>query len=89
MPLLKKLFSGDALRDEDAEEVVLVFLCPGCKSHHPYRIKSTLGNPVWGWNGSMEKPTFTPSLLVNGSYPDRCHLFVRDGMIQYLDERPK
>ena len=88
MPVLKKLFSGDATRDEDAQEIQLVFFCPGCKSHHSYCIKSTIpGRPVWVWNKDMEKPTFAPSLLVNGRWPEsRCHLFLRDGMIQFLDD---
>ncbi len=40
----------------------------------------------------MDKPTFTPSLLVNGGehrrqdHPLRCHSFVTDGMIQFLSD---
>jgi hypothetical protein len=88
MPLLKKLFSGDALCDEDAEEVVLVFYCPGCRSHHSYRVKAKDPNlrPVWTWNNNMEKPSFTPSLMVNRGKEDQCHLFVTDGEIRYLGD---
>lgn len=85
MPVLKKLYSGDAQRDEDAEDITLIFYCPGCKSHHPYRIKGR--EPKWEWNGDMEKPTFKPSLLVNGTRPEsRCHIFLTDGVIHFLDD---
>jgi hypothetical protein len=56
-------------------------------------------HPVWGWNGSMDAPTFTPSILV--TYPAnpnaldefkewrterRCHSFVTNGNIQFLQD---
>ncbi len=68
------------------EEVNMMFYCPGCKSHHPYRVvSSTTARPVWHWNGSMDSPTFSPSLLVFGTVPSmRCHLFLKDGKIQFL-----
>jgi hypothetical protein len=35
----------------------------------------------------MDRPTFTPSLLCNQHDPgSRCHLFVTDGRIQFLDD---
>ncbi len=77
------------ITDESGAEVSLLFLCPGCKSHHPFRIASATPatRPVWGWNGSMDKPTFTPSLLVNQHHPEsRCHSFVTDGRIQFLGD---
>jgi hypothetical protein len=62
---------------------VYVFLCPGCECGHLF----TVGPNGWTWNGSMEKPTFTPSLLCNQDMPEsRCHSFVRDGMIQFLGD---
>ncbi len=77
------------LTDEFGSEVNLIFLCPGCGQHHPFRIGSAAPaeRPVWSWNGSMDKPTFSPSLLVNQHHPaSRCHLFVRDGRIEYLGD---
>jgi hypothetical protein len=38
------------------------FLCPGCGEHHA---------PIegqWGFNGDMERPTFTPSILVRSGH---------------------
>jgi len=71
------------------------FFCPGCNSAHT--IKTSAGG--WGWNGDVERPTFTPSVLV--TYPAnpnaseefkewrterRCHSFVTDGQIQFLGD---
>lgn len=72
----------------------LVFWCPGCQQGHSYHIGST--EPKWTWNGSMERPTFHPSLRVryHGSENaepryrkgQMCHLFVREGRIQYCPD---
>jgi hypothetical protein len=42
----------------------------------------------WQFNGDVEKPTFTPSLLAFNSPPPngRCHSFVKDGRIQFLGD---
>lgn len=82
------------------------FDCPGCddakvlpvnwlpdgKQESQY-VKSW---PHWGFNGDMELPTFTPSVLSQGPgalqsdglrHPDRvCHSFVTDGRIQFLGD---
>jgi hypothetical protein len=58
----------------------LTFLCPGCGSHHSVRVGAADGRPVWGWNGSYETPTLTPSVLVreghyarDGEQPGNCY----------------
>jgi len=57
------------------------FFCPGCKNHHAFT------SPRWTFNGSLESPTFSPSLLCNADHPaSRCHLFMRDGKIQFLSD---
>lgn len=43
----------------------LIFFCPGCKCGHGVRVKNDGPGPVWGWNNSYDKPTFTPSILIN------------------------
>lgn len=68
------------------------FWCPGCDAVHGIRY----GNPAtdWTWNGDLEHPTFTPSVLVH-EHPTlnehgqqvmtpRCHSYVTDGRIQFL-----
>jgi hypothetical protein len=65
-----------------------IFWCEGCEMHH--HVNTVLwregGNPVWTFNGSLDKPTFTPSILVTlEDNPRRvCHSFVTDGKIQFL-----
>lgn len=98
MGAVLKVLNFDHLPNE-AERPYLnvVFWCPGCKLTHPYRIvkpgrseaevRAIFPNGCWTWNGDLEKPTFTPSLLCNASYPQyRCHLFVTAGQIRYCDD---
>lgn len=40
--------------------------CPGCGQFHSMHVNPTGGftdGPGWHWNGNLEKPTFTPSIL--------------------------
>lgn len=58
-----------------------MFWCPGCVTHHSYDVSR------WTFNGNFEKPTFSPSLLINQHDPKtRCHLFVREGKIEYCSD---
>lgn len=92
--LLEKHFvAGDDNRPTG--EVTLYFYCPGCKGGHAFRLNRQDGNtqqPLWSWNGNMEKPTLTPSLLMYDPGPDGkqrksiCHLYVTDGKIQFLSD---
>lgn len=44
----------------------LTYWCQGCKSAHGVKTK---GVDAWGWNGDVDKPVFTPSVLTtNGHY---------------------
>ena len=62
------------------------FWCPGCERLHPLYTQNPKG-PEWKFNGDMEKPTFSPSLLCSGSEPSRrCHLFVRNGQIEFCGD---
>lgn len=55
------------------EDGILGFECPGCGDGHQVFVRKD--HPGWNWNGSMETPTFTPSILVrSGHYaPDRAN----------------
>lgn len=62
--------------------------CPGCKHAHDV---PTTGPKAWGFNGDMEYPTLTPSVLnrwleENGTARDVCHVFIRDGRIEFLGD---
>lgn len=63
-----------------------VFHCPGCQCSHPFEVDAPNGTG-WRWNGSLDRPTFSPSLMVWGNRPEqRCHSFVTDGQIQFLSD---
>ncbi len=73
------------------------FMCPGCDSSHICRVEGE-GRPCWGFNGNMDAPTLTPSVLVTYNGPDAgqldedgfrappavCHSYVTNGSIQFL-----
>ena len=68
------------------------FTCPGCKNLHQLRVRADPEvHPSWTWNGSVEAPTFQPSILSTmGPFPNGrtevCHSFVRDGRIEFLND---
>jgi len=77
-----------------------LFECPGCGCAH-------FINERWTFNGDVDKPTISPSILVTGRQSPtdeqvkrimagedlcselshtRCHSFVTDGRIRFLDD---
>lgn len=80
-------------QNTSGERIGYMIFCPGCRCGHlvhvdPYKNEET--GSSWGFNGDVEKPTFTPSILVTGVVSDTdptlriCHSFVRDGVMQFL-----
>lgn len=69
----------------------LAFRCPGCKTTHSVNVGDGPG-PRWAWNGDVDKPTFTPSVLVQsghyvpGSDPRGC--WCTYNAQHYKDEDP-
>lgn len=67
-----------------------VVWCPGCKSHHTLPIERDR-KLSWVWDGNVQSPTFTPSLLRYGAKgPNweilipRCHSFIKSGKWEFL-----
>lgn len=60
------------------------FYCPGCMTAHrlPVQKADSPEVGVWDFNWDLEKPSFSPSLNI----PGRCHLFVRDGILNYCTD---
>lgn len=64
----------------------ILIYCPGCEHLH------SLDLARWTWNGSLDKPTFAPSLLVSwdmtvkGHIEAVCHSYITDGKIQFLSD---
>jgi hypothetical protein len=51
----------------DVENDGLSFWCTGCNSAHTiYHGNST--NARWSWNGNIDKPTFSPSVLIRSGH---------------------
>lgn len=68
---------------------IWVFHCPGCGYGHPFHTdpKHHPTHQSWEWNGSVDSPTISPSLLIFKDVPaQRCHSFIKDGRIQFLDD---
>ncbi len=65
------------------------FWCPGCKRVHGFRIRRYEADespqPLWTFDGDLNKPTFSPSLLYQTVTP-RCHLFLTGGQLHFLTD---
>jgi hypothetical protein len=87
--------------NSDGSELGFSIHCLGCDHRHvlftrPWKkdlTKASLDGPVWSFNGNVDRPTFSPSLVVHEAKWDdgtiahhRCHSFIRDGQIQYLSD---
>jgi len=71
------------------------FNCPGCLEPHVIPVLPT--DRGWVSTGTVERPTFSPSILVRyrrtnpedidaQPFESTCHSFVRDGQIQFLGD---
>lgn len=65
------------LSDGNGTHLGWIIWCPGCKEHHRL-------DQCWIFNGNLERPTFSPSLLINHPDGRRCHSFVTNGRIEFL-----
>lgn len=80
--------------DSTDTRIGYVFWCPGCEEHHMYFTAHSplrTQGPNWTFNGDMDRPTFTPSLLNAWTHgesnePRRCHLFITNGRIIYCGD---
>ncbi|NNP71235.1 DUF6527 family protein [Acinetobacter sp. Ac_5812] len=59
--------------------------CAGCKTLHPLHV-GPHHKIRWDFDGNLEQPTFSPSLMVNGGHSSQCHSFIRNGQIQFLSD---
>jgi len=68
---------------------ILTFFCPGCGGEH------NVSGAAHSYNGDLNKPTFSPSILCTGyiAHPDHefgkkihCHSYISEGRIQFLGD---
>ena len=76
------------ITEYDGQKTAMLYM-PGLPC--PVIINVTGPHPVWGWNGDVYNPTFTPSILTRLPYGEKNkeivnHVFVRNGKIQYLGD---
>lgn len=72
------------------------FMCKGCgdiggSGIHYFTTKHSGPDkhPVWGFDRNELSPTFSPSLLyrwTENGVPKVCHLFLKNGVIEYLTD---
>lgn len=84
---VETVYSGENNSIEPNAIVGYAFECPGCKSDHMISTNLKFSPIAWEFNGDVNSPTFSPSLLVWGSEPTlRCHSFVKNGKIEFLSD---
>jgi hypothetical protein len=77
------------------DRLMALFNCPACGYGHRIPVKPH--EKGWDWNGDVDRPTFSPSILLRGhgsrnpkteEYVDlpTCHSFVTDGMIAFCGD---
>lgn len=86
--VLRKVITTDGLH--------LIYYCQGCEDTHQVRVRTPENQrPSWEWDGNMDAPTFSPSVLVTydgadsdgeEGLPSRCHTFIKAGMVQFLTD---
>ena len=71
--------------DDESTYSALMFACPGCAEMHGndgihiLPVNTTLVQPSWDWDGDLEFPTISPSILTGKGGPQRCHSFLAFG----------
>jgi hypothetical protein len=65
-----------------------IFWCAGCDHPHWFPTSGAVSAVTWDFNGSRERPTFSPSLKNTWNegparVPKCCHLFLTDGRVEY------
>ena len=67
---------------------VFEFYCQGCECFHNVWTNKNEA-PCWNFNGDVNFPTISPSILVTRPLPVKpeiCHSFINNGKIQYLSD---
>jgi hypothetical protein len=75
----------------------VTIICPACRDIEraegyeeiagEHTVPFTGATTAWEFNGDVERPTLSPSLLRTAPHKSLvCHSFVRDGRIEYLGD---
>jgi hypothetical protein len=72
--------------EDSVHKGTFLFRCPGCEHTHVVNTNPEHGRLVWEFNGDLDKPTVSPSLLYwikDGSLEGRCHSIITNGRIEF------
>lgn len=77
------------ISDHGIHYQALMFICPGCGNDlHMLPVNTDVKTPVWQWDGDLEAPTITPSILTQWGNETSgihiCHSFLTQGIFNYL-----
>ena len=80
------------IQRKDKSYKALMFVCPGCVAGGPdgydglhlLAVNSNVYRPSWDWDGNLERPTLSPSILTTGY--SRCHSFLKNGIFTFLGD---
>lgn len=87
-----------AINDHGVHYHSLMFVCPGCKAGgrkgyeglHMLPVNSGhIDKPSWDWDGNLELPTLSPSILTRGGAGGAgavCHSFLKAGIFDFLTD---
>lgn len=68
----------------------LGFICPGCAEWysglHLLPVNTTVMSPSWDWDGNLEAPTLSPSIMTDCGEGRICHSFLRNGVFEFLSD---
>lgn len=92
---MKSLIRG--VNDPKGRYDALMFCCPGCASTRDgyeglHMLPITGGTnlrPTWSFNGNLELPTLSPSILTKFNWEGKeivCHSFLTDGVFNFLGD---
>lgn len=86
LPITRKYTS--AHDGKPHEEVVgWLFWCQGCEETHGFYVKQAGPHEaVWSYNHDPDNPSVSPSIVTTGGKVKHCHLFLRNGRIEYLGD---
>lgn len=90
------------IKINEEHRYILQFFCPGCQEFHAvYLADDHYSGPTWTWNGDVNFPTITPSIMIKtGKHVDPsweepegekewstiCHSLITNGYIHFVTD---
>lgn len=68
-----------------AQPELLVYYCPGCCQRHLIPLKPRQ-DQRWTWDGNVDKPSVTPSLVHRIGLDKVCHAYLTNGQLQFQSD---